>query len=589
MKMENPGMEHAEDAARAADAYVATPDPAMGGGDFNDQMREKGPDSVLERVLARFRPAPLPEAQSTRENGSGAVVVGEWPDPKPIQAELKPVLAFDADVLLPEPIRSWVMDEADRMPCAPEYVAVPALVSIGSIVSTQCAIKPKGRDDWVVVPNLWGGAVGGPSSLKTPGQEAALKPLNRLVNKAIAEHESQAMGYETKQLIRQAQQEAIESQLKAAAKDSSKGDVNQLASELLAFKQQVDEPPILRRYKTNDSTVEKLGEILRDAKRGILVSRDELVGLLSSWDREGREGDRAFFLEAFNGTGSFDTDRISRGSIFIDYLCVSIYGGIQPDKLIGYLEQAAHSLGNDGMLQRFQMLVFPDAREWEWRDRLPAREARDEAFKVFEKLADLRPEDWGAMPKDDFVRFPHFRFTEEAQALFIRWMGELHERIALEDSPIIQQHLAKYPRLYPALALIFHLIDCAANDKRGQVSAEAGLMAAAWCQFLEGHARRCYGLLADDGMRAAQMLSEKIRQGKLSDGFTARDVRRHQWRYLKTDEAIHAALEWLADDDWIRATESGGTGPGSGRRTLRFQINPKAVDARPNPLGGGEP
>jgi Protein of unknown function (DUF3987) len=62
-------------------------------------------------------------------------------------------------------------------------------------------------------------------------------------------------------------------------------------------------------------------------------------------------------------------------------LCASIFGGIQPDKLTVYLEQAAHALANDGMLQRFQVLVYPDARRWEWRDRAPDKAARDAAFR----------------------------------------------------------------------------------------------------------------------------------------------------------------------------------------------------------------
>jgi hypothetical protein len=102
----------------------------------------------------------------------------------------------------------------------------------------------------------------------------------------------------------------------------------------------------------------------------------------------------------------------------------------------------------------------------------------------------------------------------------------------------------------------------------------------AWCDYLEAHARRCYGLLTDDGLRAAQALADKVRQGKLADGFTARDVRRNQWRSLTTDEAVQAALDWLEDEGWLRADEVGGAGPGSGRRTWRYFINPKAVTAR---------
>ncbi len=56
--------------------------------------------------------------------------------------------------------------------------------------------------------------------------------------------------------------------------------------------------------------------------------------------------------------------------------------------------------------------------------------------------------------------------------------------------------------------------------------------------------------------------------------FTLRDVRRNQWRSLTTDETIQAALDWLEDEDWLRSEPSGGTGPGSGRRTLRYRIHP---------------
>jgi hypothetical protein len=97
---------------------------------------------------------------------------------------------------------------------------------------------------------------------------------------------------------------------------------------------------------------------------------------------------------------------------------------------------------------------------------------------------------------------------------------------------------------------------------------------------LEAHARRCYGLLIDDGLRAAQALAVKVGQGKLKDGFTARDVKRNPWRSLKTEQAVQAALDWLEDEDWLRGEEVGGTGPGGGRPTVRYFINPKALNAR---------
>lgn len=511
---------------------------------------------------------------------AGTADLDDWPDPKPIVGELKPVPEFDAEVLLPDVLRAWVMDEADRMPCPPEFIAAAVLVALGSIIGARCAVKPKARDSWLIVPNLWGGIVGDPAAKKSPAWGVALKPLDRLIAKALKEHSAALADYETAKIVFEAQKDAIEGRIKAAAKEPKKhGDPATIAGELRTHGQKAPAAPILRRYKTNDSTVERLGELLRENPAGLLVLRDELVGLLATWDREGREGERAFFLEAWNGNQSFDTDRIGRGHISVPNVCVSIFGGIQPDKLTGYLEQAAHALANDGMLQRFQVLVYPDPRRWEWRDRAPDKAARDAAFAVFDTLAEFDPVAWGAAPADELAKFPWFCFDDAAQGIFIEWSEDLHrERLENEDEPIVRQHLAKYEKLFPALALVFHLVEGAADGIRGPVGRSAALRAAAWCDFLEDHARRCYGLLKDDGLRAAQTLVEKLTRGALEDGFTLRDVRRHQWRSLTTDDVIQAALEWLEDDHWIRGDAVGGAGPGSGRPTVRYKINPAVLE-----------
>jgi hypothetical protein len=249
---------------------------------------------------------------------------------------------------------------------------------------------------------------------------------------------------------------------------ASKGDLASIAKELRTHGAQAPQAPTLRRYKTNDSTVEKLGELLCENPAGLLPQRDELVGLLATWEREGREGERAFYLEAWNGNQSFDTDRIGRGHISIPNLCASIFGGIQPDKLTAYLEQAAHALANDGMLQRFQVLVYPDLVLWEGRDRAPDKAARHVAFAVFESLADFDPLTSGAASADQVVKFPHFSFNEEAQQDFIECSEDAHRvRIPNEDEPLMRQHLTKFDKLFPAVALIFHLVDCAAHRIKG--------------------------------------------------------------------------------------------------------------------------
>ena len=580
----NPGITKATEAALAVGGLLAVPnfgaDRPDGATDFNDLAAHRGRGAV-ERTIANARTPEVSQAQSATPN---ATADREWPEPQPIRAALHPVPPFDPVALLPDALRDWVMDEAERMPCAPDFVAAATVVALGATIGARCAIKPKARDSWLVVPNLWGGVVALPSAKKSPAIAAAMVPVDRLAAKAQQAHREELEAFETDRVVSEARRDAIKDAIKAEAKKVD-GNVEGKADELRRHKLDAPKPPTMRRYRTNDTTVEKLGELLRDNPAGLLVLRDELVGLLASWDREGREGDRAFFLEMWNGTGSFDTDRIGRGSILIPNLCGSVFGGIQPDKLTEYLEQAAHALGNDGTLQRLQVLVYPDARPWDWRDRAPNQQAREAAIRLFELLADFDPVAWGAIPADEARRFPHLRFSDDAQQVFVEWLHELHreriERELTDGHPLIAQHLAKYEKLFAALALVLHLAECAATGQRGPVTEAAAIRAAAWCEYLEAHARRCYGLLADEGLRAAQALATRIERGALADGFTVRDVRRKGWRYLSSDLAVRAALDWLEDEGWLRAATP--TEPTGGRPTLRYAINPQITKGAGRP------
>jgi integrase len=129
--------------------------------------------------------------------------------------------------------------------------------------------------------------------------------------------------------------EAIKDLMKKAVKSRNQLEFENLESELsalLEFKQ-----PTERRYRVNDATVEKLVELLKDNPRGLLMYRDELFGWLRNLDKIGREGDRTFFLESWNGNGDYTQDRIGRGTIRVKGVCISIFGTIQPGRLNSYI------------------------------------------------------------------------------------------------------------------------------------------------------------------------------------------------------------------------------------------------------------
>ena len=106
--------------------------------------------------------------------------------------ELLPVPPFDSN-LLPAALRPWIDDIAERMQLpAADFPAVAAMVALAGVVGRRVGIRPKRRDDWTVIPNLWGGLVAPPGMLKTPALREAMKPLKRLEIRA-AEQYRQAM------------------------------------------------------------------------------------------------------------------------------------------------------------------------------------------------------------------------------------------------------------------------------------------------------------------------------------------------------------------------------------------------------------
>jgi hypothetical protein len=311
-----------------------------------------------------------------------------------------------------------------------------------------------------------------------------------------------------------------------------------------------------------------------------MVFRDELIGLLASWDREGNEGDRAFYLEGFNGTGSFNIDRIGRGSQHVKTLCLSVFGGIQPELLERYLANMANSLDNDGRIQRFQVLVYPDPVPWEWRDRYPVKGAREAIRDLFDRLADFDPVQDGAAPADDFIKVPYFHCDDTAQEVFVEWATDLYtNRIAAEQNPLMRQHLAKFEKLFCAMALILHL----AEGRIGPVLADTAKRASAWCIFLEGHARRIYAMVEVAKVSAARTLSRRLLDRKLPDsGFTVRDVVRKGWTGLKTTLQAEAALAVLEEHGWIVGND---TAENLGRPTTKYFINPMIYGDGPSPTG----
>jgi len=416
------------------------------------------------------------------------------------------------------------------------------------------------------VPNLWGAVVGRPGVLKTPAIQEPLKALDRLEAQARDRYETEAQAHDAGQLVAEERKKVSREKIKKALKGGQ--DPTQVALEAV----QVEDEPVRQRYICNDTTVEKLGEILKGNPRGVLLFRDELTGFLKSLDKDGREGDRSFYLESWNGTGRFTYDRIGRGTVDIEAACVSILGGIQPGPLSHYLRRITQGgADNDGLLQRFQLVVWPDlAGTWENHDRTPNLQARQTAYAVFDRLDGIDPASLGAQQEEGTI--PYLRFTPEAQVIFNEWRTELEHRIRSgEESELLEAHLSKYRSLVPSLALLIHLAD----EEQGQVGKTALQRACAWSEYLESHARRMYAPALAPAAGSAHALADRLRKGELQSGFTLRELYRKHWHALATRDEAQEAVDLLEELNWLHEVRVRT----EGRWTTYYEVNPKALEA----------
>ena len=416
--------------------------------------------------------------------------------------------------------------------------------------------------------------------LKSPALAEALKPLGRLEAKAKEEFDGEVKCHEIDLLEYEARKESLKTELKKASSGKGNRSTDNIKSELFNLEKPQASP--MKRYRSNDATIEKLSELLNENPTGLLLFRDELVGLLASWEKQGHESDRAFFLEAWNGNNSLITDRIGRGTIYTEHLCLSLLGGIQPAKLTAYLLQMS-GLQNDGLVQRLQLLVYPDEiTDWQLVDQAPDKQARDRAYSIFGKLANYDFHTVNNVSADSIGldRVFSLNFSTEAQSIFNEWLTDLElNKLRSDDYPLILEHLGKYRGLMPSLALIIHLVDCMDRNKVTPVTELAARQSLSWCNYLESHARRCYGLVSDIQQQSAAKLSEKLKAKKLFDGFTVRDVYRQNWHLLNSKELAQPACDELVEAGWSRRQVT----PSSfgQKEKVEYLINPKIFSENP--------
>ena len=471
----------------------------------------------------------------------------------------------------PSVLADWIKDNAEIKSMPSDYIATGLLVCLSSLIAGKVKVQPIKTDStYAEVPNLWGCIIGRPSAMKTPALNLSLDFMRKFESLLDKEYEEDLETHKLIEKINKQEEKELEKDIAKKIKDKA-GMMNtdSLIEEFRSRGKKLEEPQA-KRLVVNDVTPEKLAEMCSYNPNGILTVRDELVGLLNDLNRPDRPNAKALYLEGWNGTNQFKTDRIGRGSQVIERLLLSVLGTTQPGVLNKYIREARDKEGGDGLLQRFQFLVYPKLSKQEGLTRQPDFKLKDKVEKIFDDFFNYEPNEFDVVTFDeqgqewfDLYKKENFRLTRS---------GKLN--------PILEAHLGKYTKLYSALALIFALVE---NINTLKINEEASLNAFVWVQYLESHARSVYGLVDDPFWNAKELLKrmETLFDWRLVPGekefITSREVHRKQWSHLKQIEDVVRALDQLTDHGYFLKISTTPSEKG-GRPTDRYYPHPDLVE-----------
>jgi hypothetical protein len=489
-----------------------------------------------------------------------------WPQPdmRLIEDDHAPPPVLEDDGL-PAGWAEWIEAEAAARGCARDYVAAALIGAASAWVGNARHIAATAT--WSEVPHLWFALIGPPSTGKTP----ALRPIVEACRTIEREAEP---GWEAARAEHAALAEgarALYDQWRERVRTATKS-----GERLPDRPPGADAPPEPPRPRVlaMDASTEELQHLLAEQPRGLIYQRDELAGWLGNLDRYGGHGgDRAFFLEAWNGS-AYVADRVKyRGQpVRIARAALAILGGMQPDRL-----RAALAGADDGLAARLAYIwpdpppIIPLASETD----VSARNRRDRLIVTARRLYGLAMDvDTSGDPAPLLLRL-----DGDAFRLFDELRREAMERARSSRGLAAGWH-GKTPGRALRLALVYELLAWAGGGgaEPCAVSADAMARAGGYLDYLTAMLDRVTAGLAIGRAEADAAVITRHILASRSTRLNERELyQRPGWSWLRDRERRAAALRVLVDAALIREPARAGRGRPPGD----WDVSPRLREAAP--------
>lgn len=442
-----------------------------------------------------------------------------------------------------------------------DYVAVSFLAVVASLIGGKRKVRPYDSADWSEPCTLWAGLVGDPSSGKSPALDRTTNALREMERVHATDHGDM---------------------LNCWRGDCERAKVEWASYQILvkeASKEGIATPPVpegaveprqpqRRRLLVQDSTPEKLAEILSGNPAGTLHLRDELAGWLTSFDRY-TPGGREFWLEAYGGR-PFVIDRKGNPEpTTVPFNGVSVVGGIQPEKLADAL--FGRGKPDDGLVARF-LWAWPNRPDYQRPRRCADHSTLAAMYGRLDGLA------WGVGADGRDV--PVTLSLDDNAADIFEQFERANRDAGDEAGGLYKSFCGKLPGMVLRLSLVSELARWAYEGGAEPKSISATTVASV-AEFVDEYAKpaalRVFGDAALPVVeRNAATLGRLILKNKLMK-VNARDLKRAPYKQhlpaMREAEPLNEALAFLVEADWLKPVGA-RAGETPGRQSSDYAVNP---------------
>jgi hypothetical protein len=198
---------------------------------------------------------------------------------------------------------------------------------------------------------------------------------------------------------------------------------------------------------SKNATMESIFRIHQDNEKGIILFKDEIVGMLKDFNKYNKGGgDKQELMELFNGN-SLRVDRATKETIYLPETCINVIGGIQPDKINSLLNEDNIS---DGFYFRLLFSRVNEHKPLSYPEGEVNQSIQDQSNRIFEEL----------------YSFPNteLKIGKDTEQLYRTWFNE--SQIKYFNNPFGRALQSKLETYVWRFCIILDILDQVSSDKR---------------------------------------------------------------------------------------------------------------------------